>query len=94
MGQFLGCAGVGKDGGVGARPAFVAVTMGSSTPEKDVHYCEISYVAAVTQNRVAILMSALNWACHQPVEAQAKSGALSPGGVPADGGGFRPDSPS
>jgi len=68
--------------------------MGSSTPEKDVHSCENSYVAAVTQNRVTILMSALNWACHQPVKVQAKSGALSPGGVPADGGGFRPDSPS
>jgi len=31
---------------------------------------------------------------HQPVETQATSGALSPGGVPADGCGIRRESPS
>jgi len=33
-------------------------------------------------------------ASQQPVEAQATSGALSPGVVPADGGGIRRDSQS
>jgi len=61
-GQFLGSGGIGKDSGAGARQTFVAVTRGSTAPETEVHSGGNSYVAAVKQQRVSILMSALNWA--------------------------------